>query len=419
VIPAPVSVLLDTRLNADDRAGSRRILRGMMRDLRDQAVAASEQYETDPTKHDPTQFTVYPESGLDLFSHEGACERLRCRLGYVDRFARSLGLLADRIVLSDTFTTQILRMGRATNVALDRLLDDVLVLQRLRPLIDAGIVVFEVPLYLLCEDCGKEFLRRADTAADEIFLHFKDRISIAESAVADFALDLGDLYDPPLLFPVARKEIEPDPSVASRALIARAVRQSWITAGRAAHGHGTVFSNSKLSIVSLVHQEGLDRDAEVDRWDASRIAHLPWVSQLSIDEVLILRQEAARALPRFRELLRRYYGARDVGAGGNPVNDEALLQQLREDVVEVEAELRNVGNRSSRHFQTGFGLLAIAVAAFGGVEGKALEGLVGLLATLGLLHQFSREDQKHGEALTTRPGYVLVQARELLAHADA
>jgi hypothetical protein len=59
-IPAPISVLLDTPLNADDRAGSRRILRGMMRDLKDQAGAASEQYETDTTKHDPTQFTVYP-----------------------------------------------------------------------------------------------------------------------------------------------------------------------------------------------------------------------------------------------------------------------------------------------------------------------------------------------------------------------
>jgi hypothetical protein len=390
----------------------------MMRDLKDQAGAASEQYETDTTKHDPTQFTVYPESGLDLFSHEGACGQLRCRLGYVDRFARSLGLLADRIVLSDTFTTQILRMGRATNVALDHLFDDVLVLQRLRPLIDAGIVVFEMRLYPLCEDCGKEFLRRADTAADEILLHFKDRISIASSAVADFAIDLGDLYDPHLLFPVSRMEIEPDPSVALKALVAHAVRQSWITASRAAHGHGTVFSNSKLSIVSLLHQEGL-RDAEVDRWDASRIAHLPWVSQLSIDEVLILRQEAARALPRFRELLRRYYGAREIDARGTPRGDEALLQQLREDVAEVEAELRSVGKRSSRHFQTGFGLLAIAVAAFGGVEGKAVEGLVGLLATLGLLHQFSREDQRHGEALTTRPGYVLVQARELLAHASS
>jgi hypothetical protein len=154
---------------------------------------------------------------------------------------------------------------------------------------------------------------------------------------------------------------------------------------------------------------------ELRAFEDSRALDVPWVSELSPSQVLELREEASNAIPLFREMLARAttYDADQSSKG--LTND--LIADLRTQAAEVRSELSSKQSKSARYWRTAYGVLGLGISAYGVATDQVLPGLGGLLPIIQLLIEHRTGHESDVEKLKTRPGYVLVKAQDILAHA--
>ena len=145
--------------------------------------------------------------------------------------------------------------------------------------------------------------------------------------------------------------------------------------------------------------------------DAERSVDVPWVSELDALQIVQLRQEASKALPAFREQMARALCTGDSSSAQSVVHD------LREQAAEVRAELGVSRDKSARYWKTAYGLLGLGLSAYGVANEQILPGVAGLLPVLQLLIGHKTGHEASVAKLESRPGYVLVKAQQLLAHA--
>jgi hypothetical protein len=71
---------------------------------------------------------------------------------------------------------------------------------------------------------------------------------------------------------------------------------------------GSIFTNSRVGLAGLLQREGRLPDRQtLALFDGNRAFEVPWVSQLSAEQILQLREEASLASPAFRERLARAF----------------------------------------------------------------------------------------------------------------
>jgi hypothetical protein len=176
-----------------------------------------------------------------------------------------------------------------------------------------------------------------------------------------------------------------------------------------------LFSASKLDVMALrMIDEAPVGVREITSWERSRSVNLPWIGELSVEQVAQLRIEAADALPRFRESFLR-------ALMQPPDNDRAAIeaiQRLRAEAEEVASELKALNVTRGSSFRTTAGLLGVTASVYGFGSGfvPPAGAIGGLLSLLGLLHGSARKDEQDEAKLRSKPGYVLLKARELLDH---
>lgn len=420
-VPPAIAMLLNEEFSLFDRTSARRKLRGMLREMRDQTLAEAERklFLLPPPDPNPLKFRVFMDGGLDLFGHLGACMALPCRLGYADQVARSVALMADNVWFRDHITDRILDMGRVTNAKLDYLLDDVYLLQRLRPLIEADIAKFCSPWRPVCGGCLGEFEARVERITDQVLEVFRPRMRLEDSSTGP-ALHTADLYDPGVVYRLFNEAAIGSTEEIMRDAVYRCVRNALWSAGDAATAGGAVFSNSKAGLSSLIAQEGRAYSRpDLTALEGNRAGNLPFIANLSIEQTIALRGEATLALPRLREFLSRHLSARpldDQRASPKPAD---YVAELREQAAEVRAELSAAQRGRPSLTRGALGMLSLGVFAYGFAAGtlEPAAGLFQLLTTLGLLHQLDSPDTRHDAQLKSKPGYVLVAAQDLLMHA--
>jgi len=95
----------------------------------------------------------------------------------------------------------------------------------------------------------------------------------------------------------------------------------------------------------------------------------------------------------------------------------SLIADLRAQAEEVRAELSVKKSKAARYWRTAYGLLGLGISAYGVASDQPLAGLGGLLPVLQLLIEHRTGHESEAEMVKTRPGYVLVKAQDILAHA--
>jgi hypothetical protein len=178
---------------------------------------------------------------------------------------------------------------------------------------------------------------------------------------------------------------------------------------------GVLASGSRLGLLALKRTEAAAiAPNEVEQWEALRTVRLPWVDHLSASEILRLREEAAAALPRLRSLVAQKLAA----PGNNEQQLKQLLAELRDQAIEVKAELDNLKWYRERGFRTLSGTLGISVAVYGLAAGFVTPAVAlgSLLSMLGIVHSAERQDERDHAKIISKPGYVLMKARELAHH---
>ena len=417
-VPPAVQLLVSEVANCDDRSSARKRIKSILGELRIQSTAYLYDDITRTTAvSKPLEFDVHLHGGLDLFDPSGACMEHECRIRAADRIARSMGLIADHIWISDFISEQFIDFGRATNEKLDAIVSDALVLCRLWPLVSAGILRFRVPSTALCSDCLSEFNRRVELVSREIAAEFVREIKIIPALDGSYSADTGRCFEPGMrIFSRANTPKRPT----RKSVIEEIVREQVSTAlwvGREASTYGgSIFSNSRIGLAGLLHQEGrLGNRKQLTLLDNERSMQVPWVSELTCSQILELRQEASRALPIFRERMAKALSITE-NMEPNTLTVTDFVQELREQAAEVRAELKVTQQSSGRFWKTAYGLLGLGISAYGVATDQIMPGIAGLLPLINLLINHTSGHEKEISSLTCRPGYVLVKAQDILAH---
>lgn len=417
--PPWVLLLLSTLARSTSWEDNRRRIKDLLPELRAQCeVFELENLKRADDDSHSGRYEVHLHGALDLFTGAG-CSMLECRQLAADQLARSFGLLADRVWLTDTLTSRFLNFGRVTNRKLDSLVADTLVLSHLIPLIDAGIVRFRSPWIATCQSCAASFSQEVEHATDAVRRVFRREFRIEDRGEGNYVAHTGKSYEPPLVYRALRKPGIPIPTARqfAESEIQDAMRSTFWAAREASLTRGSIATNSRIGIAGLLELEGrlLDRSS-ILALEHEREITLPWVSELDAQQIVQLREEASEALPGFRSAIASALTPQSASQGTSTrVSD--VISNLRGQALEVRAELSTKRKSSARFWKTTYGLLGLGVSAYGVAFDQAATGVAGLLPVIQLLIDHKRGHESDVSQLHSKPGYVLVKAQDLLAHA--
>ncbi|WP_132808788.1 hypothetical protein [Stenotrophomonas sp. ASS1] len=412
-LPAHIAVLLNEKFDFSDSRAAMRKLKGMTRELKDQSTSTPVASKVSTSDG----FKAVLSGGLDLFGGMGACQAPPCRIGYASQIARSIALMADEVIVGDSFFDEINSLkSRPTNNDIFPLLVDVMVLKKIQPLIEAGILKFSTPLHQFCLSCAKPFEERIDILTDQVLREIYSSLKIDRSGETA-TLDFTQVYSPGVLIHLDAHRINgvPDEQIIRESL-KDCIRTTFFDAQSASSIGGSVFSNSPAGISALISDDRRSEESwNLQAFSAERAANLPWVSGLSIKQTLELRSAASAALPSLREFLARRLTS--TPSSLNPLAWVDTVAELREQAATARAELEIATSRSASLKRSATGILGLCVSAVCLATEGPTTALGGLLGTLGLIHSMPAPDSNHSKEIKTRPGYVLVAAEEILKHA--
>lgn len=417
-VPPAVPLLLSEVALAKTWEDARRRVKSLLKELAVQSESyLNSDLDIKPASQNPTQLNIHLHGALDLFTG-GGCSELPCRLEAADRLARSVGLIADEIWLTDTFSVNFISFGRATNRKLDAVLADVVILTRLLPLIQAGIVKFRPSVLALCSDCYSTFNNQVDSLAHRLVREFRRDFRVKERAGGGFFVETGRCYDPPLMHhSLASDGPLPTAKYFAEQIVTEEVRSALWAARDASVSGGSVLSNSRVGLAALLQQEGrLVSRGGLLQLEREREISVPWVSSLEPHQVVQLRQEASKALPSFRNTMARALVCSDDSLGGRST-PSAVIEELREQADLVREELGARRSVSARYWRTTYALLGLSLSAYGVSADQPLSAVTGLLPLIQLLIEHKTGHEAEVAMLEHRPGYVLVKAQQLLKHA--
>lgn len=410
-----------------------------LRDLRDQAQYTDENWSyadfADPL---PGGFVVAPSGSADPLFGTDKCPVLSCRIEGAHAFAHSIALYADLAIVPDVFTIRFLQEDFDTSQEASGLFNDLAVLTEIMPLIRMGIVRFGSPPHF-CERCDAALATASQAAVDAI----ADRAAgeIAGIAVrTEKSRNLAAVTFKPGFVPLGGVEIEVDKKTARKLTnfsgrrLARGDRGKANTllrellgetlqeltrplamAVRNAQRSGAVVATGYRAEVLFLHQIETGTPYDLRRWERIRTVQLPFVRELDIKQVTRLREDAQHALPALRHLLAESFKEPVLESDAKVVE---VVSHLREEALEVQAELGAWQRATGYQFHTAFGALGLSYVLYGLAAAGQLVGtaLSSFISTLRGIHSERFKQKLEQERLKARPGYVLVRARELLAH---
>jgi len=415
-IPPAIQLLVNEVSQFESWSDARRRIKKVLPELKFQA-RSSEFLESDRiiNVRDPKKFDIHLHGALDIISGDG-CAAFPCRLQAADRIARSVGLIADRIWLTDTISPRLADFGRTTNEKIDSLIEDAQILSRLSPLINANLIKFRSPSYLICESCFDKFNGEVSSLTKVLVRKFRADYKLEFSEETGLIAHTGKCFEPPLLMTDPYATQLPKLSDVIGSHVERELRSVLHVAREASLTGGSIVSNSRLGLAGLLERDGrlLNRRSML-LLEKEREVNVPWVSELSPEQIVQLRDEAASALPAFRSQLTKIFTAEESDEGFNAVINS--LDALRDQAAEVRAELDAKRKYSSKYWKVTYGVLGLGLSAYGLATENIAAGVGGLLPLIQLLINHQTGYESEIAKLTTRPGYVLLKAQDILAHA--
>lgn len=311
------------------------------------------------------ELVLRPSGALDPFSPVEICTGLACRIDAAEQFARSAGLLADRIVLPDVFTRVFAAHEELSTGQAASMLRDIVVLDRLKPLVRAGIIEFGDGAMEYCPVHHAEATRRINEVVDILLPKLEPDLTYRK---IDNRVHVrtGILLEPPLHWWSDRN---PTGSLRDVALatfrkpLARGIAGILRDMRSAERLGGALASGSRLGLLAIKYIERREVAVDdIEDWEATRSVSLPWVQKLSPHEVVMLRQEAATALPRLRALL-----SQKLATAKHDKDDAvaSIIGELKAEAAEVEAELKALKLPRERGFRTLTGGLGLTIAVYG------------------------------------------------------
>jgi hypothetical protein len=388
-----------------------------------------------------TGFGVTPTGSLNPFSVVGKCSGESCLAQSTNDFIKTVGLYTEFSILPDPISVYFLSTNLTAKNYLDLFLD-LKTLEKVAPLIESNVLRLGRPVHDYCSECQVRVDAVIDEATQTLLSGSYDySLKSLHSTHQGFQVQLHiPILQPSHEHPLttfaeitkteaaliqrhigSSKTPKSKPTQkAIREIITRTVKDDLksvffdLELSRALGS--LLLAGSRVETMAI---NALDKNSpsltEIENWEKIRTVHLPWISYLTADEVLKLREEASTALPRLREQLKMKIS--DPSAQG----EKSLIHsvnELRAQALEVESELDSLHLPRERNYRAGLAGLAMAFVVYGlATQTPAImaTSLAALLATLAHLRGAEREHDAAQTKLVSTPGYALLKAREILA----
>lgn len=427
-LPPVLRIVLENSVASNNLSDLHKNLKSLLPDLRKQALWSVENQDRVYLEHQKEfhkGFLINPASGLDPFSRHGKCLDFQCRIKTAEEIARTVGLYADRAVIGDPFSDHVLLSERWSKNDTITFFTNLSIFTRLAPLFRAGVFRFSNNFSFLCKAHLSEFQHFVQNVTDQIDDELWPSIHV-EKSENRLILHTDGILGTPYLHGIPRSakgrlELrQEDVSEIAHDLfkdtLQQEIHETLFNMRRSAHLSAITFSNSRVSLIAARRIETKQTIAKEDLevWEASRSAQFPWIGRLTPEQVVTLRDRAHQALPRFRARI-----AMSLSEASD-TDVAKLVAQMREEALEVQAELNAIDQVEEGRFRTASSALAMTVSVYGFVGEFIPAGaaVTGLLSLLGLLHANQHKEQQEVSRLTSKPSYVLVQAKQLAEHAE-
>lgn len=383
------------------------------------------------------KFDVYAGYSLDPLSPDGKCRMLGCKIAYAHQFARTACLYADRVVIPDPFSFTV-------DVTDEEIFESLVVLTILRPLLEAGVIVFGPAAALSCSGCAKAMREAEKQVTAQLWREFKktkpdvfrykDGRRWHMSFGSPMLTSAGD--DLRLTVPATREAIaasKPDVILTGKnAMNLVQHYQKFLRRHFAQCAQGVVFStqmgsscNSTVAANTREEAAGyrlLDRRklgfAQPD-WSRLRTVPLPALDRLNALQALQVREEAEKAMPAFRALLQRdLMSLKNISDEAEEKRAAEVAAELRVAARDLQGQLASLRLPSIRRSEKLFAGLAIAleIVALSTGNPSAMLAVGGAFAALMLAaHKSERDRQEKQEVLAHQPAYVLLTAERIHA----
>ncbi|HEX6187451.1 MAG TPA: hypothetical protein VFZ40_05190 [Pyrinomonadaceae bacterium] len=415
---------------------------GLQEELQAQAEWTNENfaYVDQKERFGDSQYRVSPSGTLNPFTKAIKCFGESCTHRATDDFIKSVGLYSEAAILPDPLTGLFAFESFSNDHIYEDLLRKLRVLRKVVPLIESGVLTFGTPTLRYCENHMREFDERMKETSQELIAasHPSD-VEVVHKETGETLLFfrlplLQPDHDHPLnaFIQITKSEGALIRGTLShqrkksaegrrvlREVMARKLRSdlsSLFTELAMSRRLGSLLlagSRAEVLMLTTLDKKGPDL-REIEDWERARTIHLPWIGDLTAEEVLTLRKEASKALPRLRELLRE----RITKPTAKEAQMTDTVADLRSQALEVQSELDALKLPKERKYRTGMAGLTMAFVIYGFATQSPpiiATSVAGLLATLVHLRNAEREQDNQLTKQTSMPGYALLKAREIIS----
>ncbi len=407
------------------------------RDFFDQCLAGIGAFEyADRLGARLDKFDLYAGESLNPLSPVGKCGELECRIAYAHEFARTACLYADRVVIPDPFSFTVEASDEDIFLCLA-------VLKILRPLLEAGIIIFGPAGYISCPQCSKATRAAEKQVATQLWQEFthahpdvfryKDgrrwRMSFGSALFAR----AGDVR---ITVPATREAIaasRPDAVLTGKGAMDLVRQYNEVLRKHFTEcAEGVVFDSHmggrcNATVATNAQEEAIGyrlldrREVGVTFPNCSmlRTVPLPALQHLTAPQAMQVREEAEKAMPAFRAMLQRdLMSLKDVSDGAEEKRALEVAAELRVAARDLQGQLAGLSLPSIRRSEKLFATLAFAleIVALSTGNPTAMAAVTGTFAALMLAaHKSERERQEKQEVLVHQPAYVLLTAERIHA----
>jgi hypothetical protein len=434
-LPPSIAFMLDEfRGNQLTQAevGKRPSDKVFVRDYFDQCLASVGTFKyADRLEARPDKFDIYAGTGLDPLSLGGKCPELQCVINSAHHFARTACLYADRVVIPDPFSFTI-------EATYEEIFLSLKVLKVLKPLLEAGIIVFGPEAYVSCGNCAKVASEAKKQVARQLwhqFTHADPNLFRCKDG-RRWRISFGSplLTEQRISFPATREAIaatRPNTLLTGKSAMSlvRKYREA-LQAHFAFCAHSVVFgsifgSHCNATIVTDTPEEAvgyrlLDHrnvGVTLPDWSMLRTVPLPALQSLTASQAMQVREEAEKALPAFRAKLQLdLMSLKDLSDEAEEKRAREIAAELRLAARDLLGQLASISLPSLRRREKLFAGLAFAfeIVALGSGNPAAIFAASGTFAAAMIAaHQTHRDRLEKHEVLVHQPAYVLLTAERI------
>lgn len=381
------------------------------------------------------KFDLYAGDNLNPLSSIGKCGDLECRVAYAHEFARTACLYADRVVIPDPFSFSV----EASYESIFRCL---VILKILRPLLEAGIIVFGPAGFSSCSRCRKVTRAAEKQVASQLWQEFrhadpdvfryKDGRRWRMSFGSPLFARAGDVR---ITVPATKEAIaasRPDTVLTGKGAMdlvrqynnvlrkhfAQCADSVVFDTHMGSRCNATVATNAQEEAVGYRLLDCRKVGVTLPNWSMLRTVPLPALQRLNASQAMQVREEAEKAMPAFRAMLQRdLMSLKDVSDGAEERRALEVAAELRVAARDLQGQLAGVRLPSIRRSEKLFATLAFALEIVALSAGPAaMAAATGTFVALMLAaHKSERDRQEKQELLVHQPAYVLLTAERIHA----